>query len=80
MSELSTSIPEQKSSSWFNSFGLSTNLANISSTILQATSKVGNAANTFVQKSINERFLTSNENQQQTSEPTKTNKDLTSIV
>ncbi|CAF3343844.1 unnamed protein product, partial [Rotaria sp. Silwood2] len=87
MSEVSTSIQEQKSSSsssWFSNFGLPINLtnqlSNISSTIVQATTKVGTAANTFVQKSIQERFLTSNENEQQTSETTKTNKDLTSIL
>ncbi|CAF1575903.1 unnamed protein product [Rotaria sp. Silwood1] len=84
MSELSSSVQEQKSSSWFSNFSLPTNLtnqlSNLSSTIIQTTSKVGTAANTFVQKSIQERFLTSNENEQQTSETIKTNKDFTSIL
>ncbi|CAF1143957.1 unnamed protein product [Rotaria sordida] len=84
MTELSSSIQEQKSSSWFSNFSLPTNLtnqlSNFSSTIVQTTSKLGTAANTFVQNSIQERFLTTNENQQQTSETTKTNKDFTSIL
>lgn len=66
----STAIEEQKpsTSSWFSNFGL----ANISSSILEATTKVSAVANTFVQKSIS----ASKENEQQTSE---TNKDFTSM-
>lgn len=68
MSEVSAQ--EAKSSSWFSSLSLPTNLSNkltnLSTTFVDATSKVGNAANTF-QKSIQERFYTSDQN-----EPTPT--------
>ncbi len=61
----------ESSSSWFGNFGL---LSNISSSVLQATSKVSDV----IQRSI--QPLTSNENQEQTSETVGKNKDLTSIV
>jgi hypothetical protein len=77
------------SSSWFSNFGLSPNLTNqlstLSSSILQVTSKVGSAANTFVQNSLQQRPPTPNENEQpivtdeqQTSTTVGTNKDFTS--
>lgn len=70
MSEVSAQ--EAKSSSWFSSLSLPTNLSNkltnLSTTFVDATSKVGNAANTF-QKSIQERFHTSDQNE---STPTTT--------
>jgi hypothetical protein len=72
-----TSIEQQKpTSSWFSNFDFTNQLSNISSSILQATTKVGNVANTFVQKSMQQLPLTSNNNEQKTSE---TNKDLTSM-
>ena len=91
---------EQKSSSssWFNNLGLSPNLTNqltnLSSSLMQVTSKVSAAANTFVQKSLPQRPSSPNENEQteveskneegqQTSEENPeaagTNKDLTSM-
>jgi hypothetical protein len=77
----SSAIPEQKTSSWFSSFGLSPNLtnqlSNLSTSILQATTKVGNVASTIVQKSMPQRPSTPNENDEQTSE---TNKDFTSML
>ncbi|CAF0842730.1 unnamed protein product [Adineta steineri] len=73
----STSTQQQKSSSsWFGNFDLSNQLSNISSSILQATTKAGTVANTIVQNSMKQRPFTSKENEQETSE---TNKDLTSI-
>jgi len=82
---------EQKFS-WFSSIGLSPNLtnqlSNLSTSIIQVTSKVGTAANTFVQKSFPQRPSTPNENEQQPTttenkegqQTSETNKDLTSIL
>ncbi|CAF3581496.1 unnamed protein product [Rotaria sordida] len=86
------------SSSWFNNFGLPSNLTNqltnLSSSIMQVTSKVGEVANTLVHKTLPQRPLSPIENQQtditkkdedeeQTSEESTgiagINKDLTSI-
>ncbi|CAF5108621.1 unnamed protein product, partial [Rotaria socialis] len=66
-----SSVPEAKPSAWFSNFGLTPNLTNtltnLSSSIVDATSKVGTAASTL-QKTIQERLYTSNQNEQQTSE------------
>jgi hypothetical protein len=71
----STSVEEQKTSSWFSNFGLSPSLtnqlSNLSSSILQATTKVSNAATALVQKSMPQRPSTPNENEEQTTETTK---------
>ncbi|CAF3662274.1 unnamed protein product [Rotaria sp. Silwood1] len=93
-------VEEQHStSSWFDHFGLSSNLTNqltnISSSIMQVTSKVGAVANTLVHKTLPQRPSSPIENQQstdittnieddkQTSEESTgmagINKDLTSI-
>ena len=78
-----STVSEEKPSSWFTNFGLTPNLTNtltnLSSSIVDATSKVGTAASSF-QKTIQERLYTSNENEQQTSETTKPTKDLTSTL
>ncbi|CAF3958358.1 unnamed protein product [Rotaria sp. Silwood2] len=62
-------VEEQHSaSSWLNSFGLSSNLTNqltnISSSIMQVTSKVGAVANTLVHKTLPQRPSSPNENEQ----------------
>jgi len=63
-------VEEQKSSSssWFNNLGISPNLTsqltNLSSSIIQVTSKVSAAANTLVQKTLPQRPLSPNENEQ----------------
>ncbi|UJR31575.1 hypothetical protein I4U23_019062 [Adineta vaga] len=67
-SSSSSSTTTAAASSWFNNFGLSSNLTsqltNISSSLMQATSKVTAAANTLVQKSLPQRPTTPNENEQ----------------
>ena len=79
-----SSIQEPKTSSWFSSFSLPPNLTNqlttLSSSILQATSMVGSAATTFVQKSMPQRPSTPTENAEQTSETVGTNKDFSSML
>jgi len=64
-------VEEQKSSSsssWFNNLGISPNLTsqltNLSSSFIQVTSKVSAAANTLVQKTLPQRPLSPNENEQ----------------
>jgi hypothetical protein len=63
-------VEEQKSSpsSWFNNLGISPNLTNqltnLSSSIIQVTSKVSAAANTLVQKTLPQRPSSPNENEQ----------------
>ncbi|CAF3627806.1 unnamed protein product [Rotaria sp. Silwood1] len=64
-------VEEQHStSSWFDHFGLSSNLTNqltnISSSIMQVTSKVGAVANTLVHKTLPQRPSSPIENQQST--------------
>jgi hypothetical protein len=88
----------RSSSSWYNNLGIPSNLTNqltnLSSSLIQVTSKVSAAANTLVQKTLPQRPTTPNENEQtegankneeeQTSEENTgaagTNKDLTSIL
>lgn len=80
-------VEEQKPSisSWFNNFtippNLTNQLTNISSSLLQVTSKVSAAANTLVQKTLPQRPSTPTENEQTETNTTETgeNKDLTSI-
>jgi hypothetical protein len=62
-------VEERKpSSSWLNNLGLSPNLTsqltNLSSSIMQATSKVTAAANTLVQKTLPQRPSSPNDNEQ----------------
>lgn len=84
-------VEEQKSSisSWFNNFtiptippNLTNQLTNISSSLLQVTTKVSAAANTLVQKSLPQRPSTPTENVEQTETPkteeTSATKDLAS--
>ena len=86
-------VEEQKSlSSWFNNFTLSPNLSsqltNISSSLMQVTSKVTAAANNLVQKSLPQRPSTPTESEnvaekdsassEEQKEGTEANKDLTS--
>ena len=76
MSESTSTQPaKSSSSSWFNSFDLNNQWSSISSSIVQATNKVGAVANTIVQKSLPQRPSTPNENEQSDVEP---NKDFTS--
>jgi hypothetical protein len=88
----------RSSSSWYNNLGIPSNLTNqltnLSSSLIQVTSKVSAAANTLVQKTLPQRPTTPNENEQtegankneeeQTSEENTgaagTNKDLTSKI
>jgi len=84
-------VEEQKSSisSWFNNFtiptippNLTNQLTNISSSLLQVTTKVSAAANTLVQKSLPQRPSTPTEDVEQTETPkteeTSATKDLAS--
>ncbi|UJR15111.1 hypothetical protein I4U23_002077 [Adineta vaga] len=75
----STSTEQSKpsTSSWFSNFDLTNQLTNLSSSIVQATTKVGAVANTIVQKSLPQRPSTPNENEEPN---TESNKDLTSIL
>jgi hypothetical protein len=63
-------VEERTSSplSWFSNLGIPPNLTNqltnISSSIIQVTSKVSAAANTLVQKSLPQRPVSPNENEQ----------------
>jgi hypothetical protein len=87
---------EQKSSSsWFSNLGLSPNLTNqltnLSSSLIQVTSKVSAAANTLVQKSLPQRPTSPDANEQteeakktdevQQTEPTEhTTEELTGVA
>ncbi|CAF1403943.1 unnamed protein product [Adineta ricciae] len=78
MSESTSTQPaKSSSSSWFSNFDLNNQWSSISSSIVQATNKVGAVANTIVQKSLPQRPSTPNENEQPDGEP---NKDFTSIL
>jgi hypothetical protein len=64
-------VEEQKnssSSSWFNSLGIPPNLTNqltnLSSSLMQVTSKMSAAANTLVQKTLPQRPSSPDENEQ----------------
>jgi hypothetical protein len=62
-------VEEQgSSSSWFSNLGIPPNLTNqltnLSSSFMQVTSKVSAAANTLVQKTLPQRPVTPNENEQ----------------
>ncbi|CAF3942949.1 unnamed protein product [Adineta steineri] len=62
------SASASSASSWFNSLGLSPNLTsqltNLSSSIMQVTSKVSAAANTLVQKTLPQRPSSPDQNEQ----------------
>ncbi|CAF1168609.1 unnamed protein product [Adineta ricciae] len=78
MSESTSTQPaKSSSSSWFSNFDLNNQWSTISSSIVQATNKVGAVASTIVQKSLPQRPSTPDENEQSDVEP---NKDFTSIL
>jgi len=58
----------EERSSWFSNLGIPPNLTNqltnLSSSFMQVTSKVSAAANTLVQKTLPQRPVTPNENEQ----------------